>query len=312
MTLLTASQMRAVETAAFESGAVTGLDLMERAGRGAVEAIEAEWPGLAATSGRALVLCGPGNNGGDGFVVARLLAHRGWAVEAFLYGDAAKLPADARLNHERFLRHGVVRPVTDLRHVTSTVDLFIDAVFGIGLSRPLPPEVERALDIGCQLASGRAGGRVVALDVPSGLCADSGRFLGKTERAAREADLTIAFGSAKVGHFLADGPAASGRLRIVDLGLGARRPGRNLAGLVPEVGKALGWDVAPARLTEMPRASVQKGSMGPERHKYDHGHVLVLAGGLGRTGAARLAARGALRIGAGLVSVGAPGAALLE
>ncbi|MGB3408100.1 MAG: NAD(P)H-hydrate dehydratase, partial [Jannaschia sp.] len=82
--------------------------------------------------------------------------------------------------------------------------------------------------------------------------------------------------------------------------------------LVPEVGKALGWDVAPARLTEMPRVSVQKGWMGPERHKYDHGHVLVLAGGLGRTGAARLAARGALRIGAGLVTVGAPAAALLE
>jgi hydroxyethylthiazole kinase-like uncharacterized protein yjeF len=85
--LLTAAQMRAIEQAAIESGQVTGLELMERAGRGVVEAILEEWPELATTSHRAVVLCGPGNNGGDGFVVARLLRDRGWEVEVFLYGD---------------------------------------------------------------------------------------------------------------------------------------------------------------------------------------------------------------------------------
>ncbi|MEJ2036812.1 MAG: NAD(P)H-hydrate epimerase, partial [Maritimibacter sp.] len=115
--VLTAAQMRAIEQAAIESGAVTGLELMERAGQGVVEAVLAEWPELAETSGgaaptppryletkdkyRAVVLCGPGNNGGDGFVVARLLAERGWAVELFLYGDADKLPPDAKANYQR-------------------------------------------------------------------------------------------------------------------------------------------------------------------------------------------------------------------
>ena len=96
--LLTAAQMRAIEQAAIASGEVTGLELMERAGRGVVEAI-LEWrPELAKTAHRAVVLCGPGNNGGDGFVVARLLKDRGWEVEVFLYGDEAKLPPDAAEN----------------------------------------------------------------------------------------------------------------------------------------------------------------------------------------------------------------------
>ena len=93
--LLTAAQMRALEQAAIASGEVTGLDLMERAGAGVVEAILAEWPDLALTSHRAVVLCGPGNNGGDGFVVARLLKQRGWEVEVFLHGDPEKLPPDS-------------------------------------------------------------------------------------------------------------------------------------------------------------------------------------------------------------------------
>ncbi len=96
--LLTAAQMRAVEAAAIAGGEVTGLELMERAGRGVVEAIFEEWPELRATSHRAVVLCGPGNNGGDGFVVARLLKEWGWEVEVFLYGDPSRLPPDARVN----------------------------------------------------------------------------------------------------------------------------------------------------------------------------------------------------------------------
>ncbi|MEO0655524.1 MAG: NAD(P)H-hydrate epimerase, partial [Pseudomonadota bacterium] len=93
--LLTAEQMRAIEQAAIESGEVTGLELMERAGRGVVEAIFEEWPELAATSHRAVVLCGPGNNGGDGYVVARLLAERGWTVDLFAYGEPGRQGPDA-------------------------------------------------------------------------------------------------------------------------------------------------------------------------------------------------------------------------
>ncbi len=88
--------MRAIEQAAIDSGEVTGLELMKRAGQGVVDAIFEEWPDLKKTSHRAVVLCGPGNNGGDGFVVARLLKEWGWEVEVFLYGDADKLPSDAK------------------------------------------------------------------------------------------------------------------------------------------------------------------------------------------------------------------------
>ena len=108
MELLTAAQMRRVEHAAIEGGTVTGLELMERAGRGVVEAAYEEWPDFAAAPQRALVLCGPGNNGGDGFVVARLLRGAGWQVEVFLFGDADKLPPDAKANHDRWCDMGAV------------------------------------------------------------------------------------------------------------------------------------------------------------------------------------------------------------
>ncbi|MGB8815586.1 MAG: NAD(P)H-hydrate epimerase, partial [Paracoccaceae bacterium] len=102
MELLTAAQMKAIEAAAIASGEVTGLELMERAGRGVVAAIFEEWPELAAGSFRAVVLCGPGGNGGDGFVVARLLREWGWEVEVYLYGTPEGMPPDARVNYERW------------------------------------------------------------------------------------------------------------------------------------------------------------------------------------------------------------------
>ena len=108
--LLTSAQMRTIEQAEIESGAVTGLQLMERAGRGAVEAALVKWPELGQGAHRALILCGPGNNGGDGFVIARRLKDRGWSVDVFLYGDAAKLPPDAKTNHDLWLSMGAVLP----------------------------------------------------------------------------------------------------------------------------------------------------------------------------------------------------------
>lgn len=167
--ILTSAQMRATEAAAISSGATTGLALMERAGQGVVEAICAAWPALAApaeTPHRAVVLCGPGNNGGDGFVVARLLRRRGWKVTVFFHGDLARMPPDAFEMHARWRRIGPVHPLPpqpDLGHP----DLVIDALFGIGLNRPL----DGFAAIFAAIAA--CGAPCVAIDLPSGLDADA-------------------------------------------------------------------------------------------------------------------------------------------
>nr|WP_205518566.1 NAD(P)H-hydrate dehydratase [Pseudotabrizicola algicola] len=286
--------MRAIEAAAIASGKVTGLALMERAGAGVVEAVFAAWPELAAAKRRAAVLCGPGNNGGDGFVVARLLREAGWEVQVFLPGDPARLPADARANYECWCGMGEVRalPGPEEGYDPWGVDLVIDALFGIGLSRPLEDVAGLARLLPEREARGESGcPRVVAVDVPSGLCADSGRRLGGR---ALWADLTVTFHRAKTGHYLAEGPFCCGKLRVVPIGLEGMGEATGLVGAE-----------AAGRLTKAD-------PFGREGHKFVHGHALILSGPAGRGGAARLAARGALRIGAGLVTVGCAPAAMAE
>ena len=304
--LLTAAQMRAIEQAAIDSGEVTGLELMERAGQGVVEAIFEEWPELAANGAggaaphpggpdsprgisgerKAVVLCGPGNNGGDGFVVARLLRARGWKVEVFLYGDPSRLPPDARVNHERWLERGEVEPIdacTSGRWADHP--LMVDALFGTGLARSIPEKLRGILaaTLNC---------RRVCIDIPSILCSDTGTLLNDWPEKFPLADLTIAFHSEKLGHRLASGAELCGRVKVVDIGLQQVSRGE-----------------AAARLVDTPMA----GDLGKiTDHKYTHGHALILSGPTAQTGAARLAARGALRIGAGLVTVGSPGDALAE
>ncbi|WP_120632813.1 NAD(P)H-hydrate dehydratase [Ruegeria sp. EL01] len=293
--LLTAVQMRAIEQAAIESGQVTGLELMERAGQGVVEAIFEEWPEFAETSGRAVVFCGPGNNGGDGFVVARLLKQWGWEVEVFLYGDPESLPPDARTNYERWVGKNDVKIrklnpptlVDECLPHSPEINLVIDGLFGTGLMRPfqgvsslLATEKVRSL-----LREGDV--RVVSIDIPSGLCADSGRVLGNVITA----DLTVTFHGKKIGHMIADGPANCRIIRVKPIGL-KREDSDQFVQLVSEE-----------------RPSAAKDAPG---HKYTYGHALILSGGSGKTGAARLAARGALRIGAGLVTIGVPPAAPME
>ncbi|WP_282021827.1 NAD(P)H-hydrate dehydratase [Ruegeria faecimaris] len=344
--LLTAAQMRAIEQAAIESGEVTGLELMERAGQGVVEAIFEEWPELDKRGAspsrsltyprpdeedplRAVVLCGPGNNGGDGFVVARLLREQGWEVAVFLYGDLEKLPPDARVNYERWLELGEVSkltlPTPTKREVSKLEkhaarpsssqgpDLILDALFGTGLIRPiggLKPALAK-LQIGSEADADPWWPRVVSVDIPSGLCADSGRILGD-EGVIVGAHLTVTFHSKKRGNLLDVGAQFCGKTVIVDIGLSSpsdlgsisrmsladlhseRRLGRVLSRLVDESG-------LPQNLS---KASFE--------HKYSHGHALIMTGGPGKTGAARLAARGALRIGAGLVNLGVPPAAQME
>ena len=334
--LLTAAQMRAIEEAAIVSREVTGLELMERAGHGVVEAIFAEWPELAAPSAggvsaqsaereaslsrspeycqqserkvwRAVVLCGPGNNGGDGFVVARLLEVAGWDVEVFLYGDPDKLPPDARVNYERWAEQGPVLPYRLQRGSRPVSDVLIDALFGVGLTRPIDDpqlweefcsidDVQDARDL--QDGRDHQGAlplvRTVAVDLPSGICANSGRVWGAVPehglRAARY-DLTVTFHAAKLGHVLAVGPEHCGTLVVKDIGVKI-----DLQPAVAAMTSAFG------------AAELGKWA----GHKYSHGHALILSGGVGKGGAARLAARGALRVGAGAVTLGCPPAALIE
>jgi hydroxyethylthiazole kinase-like uncharacterized protein yjeF len=359
--LLTAAQMRAVEAAAIASGEVTGLELMERAGRGVVEAIFEEWPELAPPPGalplaasedwgpaprqwssdqwritgsppgyletdegaetayaphRAVVLCGPGNNGGDGFVVARLLKGWGWEVEVFLYGDPGKLPPDARVNYERWVGMGeVMRLPTDIPGdfpsgfpLHHEPEIVLDALFGTGLSRPLDPGLLRALG---QLSSvfPACFTRWVAVDIVSGLCADSGRFLGaEAAEDFRSYDMTVTFHAARLGHYLGNRQARGGRLVVKEIGIG-----RSTLVLAQD-GKMPGREERRARMRRIVRLETGTSQMlkDMDENKYSHGHAFVLSGPSGRGGAARLAARGALRIGAGVVTVGCPPEAIPE
>ena len=326
--LLTAAQMRAIELAAIDGGDVTGLELMERAGQGVLDAILEEWPeldrrgaGPSRTPGYldkaegplAVVVCGPGNNGGDGFVIARLLKEIGWQVEVFLYGDAEKLPSDARVNFERWSALGTVEPVFELkserlqsRLLTCTknnrqdLPVVIDALFGAGLNRP----VEKGV---ISKTTGWLVGphcRHVAVDGPSGLCLDSGKVLGET---AVRAALTVTFEYAKLGHYLAEGPEHCGRLKTVEIGASGASPNtENWPHFPPEL---VDIDAPLATAHPVPAYFLDKQASG---HKFGNGHALVLSGPATRTGAARLAARGALRIGAGLVTIGGSEPALME
>ncbi|MEX0349895.1 MAG: NAD(P)H-hydrate dehydratase [Paracoccaceae bacterium] len=311
--LLTAAQMRAIEKAAIDSGQVTGLELMERAGQGVVEAIFEEWPELAesAEGGAAprpsdaprrvsnekklaVVLCGPGNNGGDGFVVARLLKERGWEVELFLYGDPEKLPPDARVNYERWLVSGDVAKAEQLVGWKGPCyDIVVDAMFGTGLTRPLSRE---AVEIH-KFISAHPNGKVVSVDTISGLDMDSGRSLA--EQGAphfTHSDLTVCFHRQKLGHRIGDHVADYGEIRVIDIGL-------NQGGMVGE----------PVELLSLEQEDHSKEKLWiAAPNKYSYGHALILSGGSGKTGAARLAARGALRIGAGLVTLGVPPSAQME
>ena len=327
--LLTAAQMRAIEQAAIASGEVTGLELMERAGRGVVEAVFEEWPEFAPSWGpapkpseyllqddevglhRAVVLCGPGNNGGDGFVVARLLKEAGWDVEVFLYGDAGKLPPDARVNYERW---GAMDEVLPLSKCYSDCwihqPLVIDAVFGTGLSRPIPDELRNVLmaTMNC---------RRVAVDVPSMLSSDTGRMLSQMF-AGEAAHLSVTFHNPMVGHFIAEGPINCGRVVCKDIGLN-RRAGQRVMGSIPHAKNGKKRNPAAVVIGLEGRFYTPEFMQGRSLvdkedgyHKYDHGHALILSGSVGKGGAARLAARGSLRVGAGAVTLGCPPAALIE
>lgn len=258
MELLSAGQMRALEA---ESG-IPGSILMERAGAGCVGAVTGR-------PGRALVFCGPGNNGGDGYVIARLLAARGWAV-------SVRALAEPQTQDAQGARAKWRGAVSRFSPETDGYDLVIDALFGGGLTRDLDPGLKLHV----------TSATVLAVDGPSGLCLDSGRDRG----VVAPADLTVTFQCGRLGHHLGAGPGLCGQLVIADIGLSPHAVAGSLRLAAPSPRLAKAGDA----------------------HKYDHGHALMLAGGSGRGGAARLAARAALRVGAGLTTLGAPGSAMME
>lgn len=201
--------MRAIERSEIDSGRVTGWGLMSRAGHGCYDRIAYHYPDLR----HVLVLCGPGNNGGDGYVVARDLAAAGGQVTVAAMGDPARLPPDAARARAMWDQVG---PVADLAALDpgdalGTVDLVVDALFGIGLTRDLGG-VARDWALACAVEGAPP---VVAVDIPSGLSGDDGAVLG----AAFRADLTVTFHARKYGHLRGQGPTYCGRVEVVDIGL---------------------------------------------------------------------------------------------
>lgn len=312
--IVTCAQMRAMESAAMGSGAISGLNLMTRAGRAVADRIRLRWP----RAGRAVVLCGPGANGGDGHVIARQLAQAGWTVD--MLGLPARPGSDAAATRAQW--PGPVLPLTRAAlRALPDADVYVDAIFGTGLTRP--PEGEIAAILRHLGGEGGDGAfyrpRLVAVDAPSGLCLDSGVVLGKGRGAlpwhALRVAMTVTFDSPKPGHLLEHGPQVCGRLVVADIGLEPFRV-QGGRGLRPAPMTAL-WpplDVpdrrrAPVPDSEGPWLRKQQSEGG---HKYAHGAALIVAGGTGSGGAARLAARAALRVGAGLVTLAPPHHALSD
>ncbi len=274
--LLSPAEMGEADRLTIAAG-TPGIVLMENAGRAIADAICRRWPKRPVS-----VLCGPGNNGGDGFVAAAILTQRGWPVRVALLGERAALKSDAALAAAR-----LDRPIEALG--TAALDgseLVVDAIFGAGLARPVAGIANEVI-----AAVNAMRLPVVAVDVPSGVDGASGQVLG----VAPQATLTVTFFRRKPGHLLLPGRLVCGPTDVAPIGISAAVLDR----VAPSVAvNEPGW-----WLPSFPWPQ-------PASHKYTRGHALI-AGGAGMTGAARLAARAAARVGAGLVTVVAPPAAFV-
>ena len=267
--ILSVSQCYQADQAAMARG-IAGEALMEAAGSAIAREIAGRWP-----VGRGAILCGPGNNGGDGFVVARLLAEAGWDIAIGLLGDWNSLQGDAATMAQRWGRD--IRPLSaDLLEGASLV---VDALFGAGLSKPVE-------GVAAEVLAAIPDVPVVAVDVPSGLHGDHAESLG----TVRQADLTVTFFRPKPAHRLCPGSRLCGEIVVADIGIPDE--------VLPEIAPGL-WENGPAIWRErLPRPTWQD-------NKFSRG-MLAMAGGVEMTGAARLAARAAQRAGAGYVVMASP------
>jgi ADP-dependent NAD(P)H-hydrate dehydratase / NAD(P)H-hydrate epimerase len=275
--LLTAEEMARADTLAV-AGGVAGATLMENAGSAVAEEVARRFP----DAGDIAVLCGPGNNGGDGFVAARHLQQRGYKVSLGFDGDEARLPADAAAMAKRY--DGTRQPLDAA--VIAGADVVVDGLFGAGLARPIEGKLARLIE--SLYASNLP---VIAIDVPSGIDGTTGDVRGTAIRAMA----TVTFFRLKPGHLLLPGRLHCGEVRLADIGI----PASVLGPIAPKTFA----NEPPLWRAEFPWPR-------PESHKYARGHAVVVSGPVYSTGAARLGARGALRIGAGLVTVASPRDAL--
>jgi NAD(P)H-hydrate epimerase len=269
-----AGGMRAADSWAIDEQGVPSLELMEAAGEGVAEAARD-----IAGAGPARVVCGKGNNGGDGLVAARHLADTGYEVEVLLLWPAGELSPDASSNLERF--EGTIRELepAEAAGALERSGVVVDAIFGTGFEGAPRAPADAAIE-----AINGCGAPVVAADIASGVDASSGETAG----AAVEADVTVSFHAAKLGHWIAPGKAHTGQLRVAEIGIPAGAPGEPAAGVIRD--EVL--DLAPRR--------------GGNSTKFDSGEVLVIGGSRGLTGAVCMAAEAAIRAGAGYATVAVP------
>jgi ADP-dependent NAD(P)H-hydrate dehydratase / NAD(P)H-hydrate epimerase len=272
--LYRADQARELDRIAIQDLGIPGATLMERAGTAAFAALRARWPGR----GRIAVVCGTGNNAGDGLVLARLARQAGLCVEAYQVGDGKRLTGDAQAAAGAWAASGgAVRVFAE--DCLGQAQVAVDALFGTGLDR----EVEGPWRLAVEEIN-RSGLPVLALDIPSGLHADTGRVMG----AAVRASVTVTFIALKQGLLTGQGLDRCGAVLFDDLGVPAEIYAR-----VSPASRRLDWETVRTWLPERARSA----------HKGAFGHVLVVGGERGMSGAVRLAGEGAARVGAGLVSI---------
>jgi NAD(P)H-hydrate epimerase len=271
--LYRAEQVREFDRIAIQEYGIPSAELMLRAGSRAFQLIEHRWP----QARRILVVCGAGNNGGDGYVVARLAKQAGLEVQLYTLADPAKLRGDALSMADAWCAAGgEIEPFGGL---PKQCDLIVDAILGTGLEREVSGDWAAAIE-----AINRHAAPVLAIDIPSGLNADTGRAMG----CAIQAQATISFIGLKQGMFTGVGPDCCGTIFFDALEVPARIYGRQIL-----AARRLDWDKSSQQLPARRRSA----------HKGEYGHVLVIGGDQGYSGAARLAGEAAARCGAGLVSV---------
>ena len=261
----------------LEKNGGSGADLMEAAGLSVVREITKNCNGS-----KVLVLCGPGNNGGDGFVIARLLKEAAWKVDIALLGEIKNLTGDAKKMSLSW--DGTVLPLDE--EAIGDHDVIIDAVFGTGLSKDINGELGVVLN-----NTNQSNAYKIAVDIPSGVKGDTGEVLG----TAFKADMTVTFCRPKLGHFLFPGKAFCGEVIVTDIGISERT--------IKDTDPHIFHNHPDLWLDKLPRPT-------SNYHKYNRGHAVVVSGDMIHTGASRLAAKAALRVGAGLVSVSSPSDAL--
>jgi len=286
MNVVTAAQMQALDRRTIEEAGVPGTTLMERAGVGVLSCLQQQ---IGALRGKTItVLCGKGNNGGDGFVVARLLIKQRAHVQVLTMAPAKELSRDAAVMYRQLIRaagKAVIKPFSSVRQVLSMLqnsDVIIDALLGTGLSSPVTGQYAEAIK-----SINQARRMTVAVDLPSGIHADTGTALGQ----AVLADLTVTLGLPKLGLFQNHGIDHAGRIEIADIGIPPA--------YVDAVGSRIHLITAPFVHRTLPSRRLSS-------HKGTFGHAGIIAGSVGKTGAAAMCAQAALRIGAGLVTIATP------